>query len=162
MTTDLARKAAELASYDVGERETDGTNDSPKIRNKYLGPLGLAPPSPYCASACSCWVREAGKELGVVPRFKSSGSAVHLFERNPDLQFFTLTPDDLPCIGINRDADKVHGHAFMAIGLDESTGQIQSIDPNSNPAGGREGTGVWALGVRNVHDPLRLGYLRIE
>lgn len=157
----LAEKTAELASHDVGERETDGTNDSPKIRQCYLAYLGLTPPSAYCASACSWWVHSGALVLGVTPLFKKSGSAVHLYEINAALTFTKLTPVDLPCIGINRDPDRIHGHAFLIVGMDEATGRLQTIDPNSNPNGGREGTGVWALNVRNTNDALRLGYIRI-
>src|SRR5581483_4223432 len=88
------------------------------------------------------------------------GSALGLWDHNPDLRIAPdqITPADLPVIGINEDADQVHGHAFLVVGLDEATGKLQTVDPNSNPAGGREGTGVWMLDIRNVRDANRRGY----
>ncbi len=65
----------------------------------------------------------------------------------------------LPCIGINEHSDKIHGHAFLIVGMDDA-GQFQTIDPNSSQHGGREGDGVHLLNVRNVSDPERKGYIR--
>ncbi len=159
-TTDLARKTVEIAHKDIGQRETDGNNNSPRIR-QYLATVGLAPPNPYCASAVSTWVKEAAAELGIKPTFLRSGSALGLFHNNPTLRFTELTPSDIPCIGINEHADHIHGHAFLIVGLDEETGTLQTIDPNSDPKGSREGGGVWALNIRNTKDVERKGYVRI-
>ncbi len=158
--TSLAQKTAELASHDVGEREVH-TNDSPRIR-QYQATVHLAPPSPYCAAAVSTWVREAATELKINHTLKFSGSALGLWNSNPELQFNDLTASDIPCIGIHEHADHVHGHAFLIVGMDESTGQLQTVDPNSNPQGGREGIGVFALNIRFVDDQELKGYLRIS
>lgn len=130
---------------------------------EYLAYTGLPPGNAYCASANSLWVHEAATELGVPPQFKKSGSAMHLWANNPDLQIAAadLTPDMLPVVGINVDADHVHGHAFLVVGMDTATGKLQTVDPNSDPAGSREGTGIWALDRRNIADANRVGYIRI-
>lgn len=160
--SELARTTEQIANQDVGERETDGPNDSPRIR-EYQGYTGAKPNSPYCASANSLWVHEAGVKLGVKPKLKKSARALGLWERNLDLQ---IKPEDftaacLPCIVI-LDHDGTKGHAYLAIGYDEVTGKIQSIDPNSNPAGSREGGGVYLLNIRSIHDKQLKGMLRIE
>lgn len=159
---DLARKTEEVANRDVGQEETDGHNDSPRIR-EILAYCNLAPPSPYCASSCSMWVHTAALELGIVPELKKSGSAVHLWTNNPTLQIEPdrITAADLPVIGLNIHADKIHGHAFLCVGVDETTGRLTTIDPNSNANGGSEGTGIYLLQIRSTTDAQRLGYLRI-
>jgi hypothetical protein len=160
--TDLARKTAEIASRDIGIMEDPpGSNRGPRIE-EYLAYTGLPPGNAYCASANSLWVHEAAAELGITPQLKKSGSAIHLFDNNPDLQIApdALTAEDLPVIGINTDADHIHGHAFLIIGMDEK-GTFQTVDPNSNPAGAREGIGVFLLNRRTTADANRRGYLRI-
>jgi hypothetical protein len=156
--TDLARKTEETAAPDVGIREV-GSNRGPRIE-QYLAYCDLGPGNAYCASACSLWVHEAAMVLGVTPKFRKSGSALGLVHNNPDLFTTTLTPDMLPCIGINEHSDHVHGHAFLIVGMSDG-GTLQTIDPNSDPQGSREGTGVWLLGRRTTHDPERKGYIRI-
>jgi hypothetical protein len=158
--TDLARKTEEIAARDVGQRENP-SNRGPRI-DQYQAYTSIVLGSAYCASACSLWVHEAAIELSIIPQFQKSGSALHLWANNPDLQFTTLTPADLPCVGINEHDDHIHGHAFLIVGMDEATGQLQTIDPNSDPHGSREGTGVWQLNVRNTADAQRKGYLRIQ
>lgn len=159
--TDLARKTEEVAARDIGERETDGDNDSPRIR-EYQGWTGAKPNSPYCASANSLWVHEAATELGVTPAFKKSARALGLWEKNEGLRIAPadLTPADLPCIGI-LDHDGVKGHAYLAIGWDQASGKIQTIDPNSNPKGSREGGGVYNLNIRSINDAQLKGFIRI-
>jgi hypothetical protein len=158
----LARKTEEVASHDVGVLETPPkSNLGPRIE-EYQDYTGIPHGSAYCASACSLWVHEAAAALGVIPVFKKAGSALHLWSNNPDLQIAPadLTPEMLPCIGINQDADHIHGHAFLIIGMDEK-GVFQTIDPNSDPGGSREGTGVWLLNRRTTADAARVGYIRI-
>ncbi len=158
--TDLARKTEEIASRDIGTMEDPpGSNRGERIE-EYLAYTGLAPGNAYCASANSLWVHEAAAELGITPQLRKSGSALGLVRNNPELFFTEVTAADLPCIGINEDADHVHGHAFLIIGMDEN-GKFQTIDPNSNPAGAREGTGVWLLNRRTAADANRRGYIRI-
>lgn len=137
------------------------SNLGPRIE-EFQDYTGISHGSAYCASACSLWVHEAAAALGITPTFKKAGSALHLWSNNQDLQIApdALTAADLPVVGINQDADKIHGHAFLVIGLAED-GTLQTVDPNSDPAGSREGTGVWLLNRRNTSDTARVGYLRI-
>jgi hypothetical protein len=158
--TELARKAGEIASHDIGLRESPpNSNDGPRIRDA-LAYCNLAPGNPWCASMCSLWVHEAGAELGVTPKFRKSGSALGLLRRNSDLVFHDLTAADLPCIGINRHSDGIHGHAFVIVGLGETDGLV-TIEPNSNPKGSREGGGCYVLSIRRTDDADRAGYVRI-
>lgn len=159
MATDLARKAAELFSHDVGQREIT-KNDSPRIR-VYQSFVHIPPGSPYCAAAISTVINEAGQANGVVPRFRKSGSALSLLRLNASLVFQNLTEDDIPCIGIYRH-DAIHGHAVMIVGYDPATGKLQTIEANSNGTGSREGQGVYALDIRNIKDIQLAGLIRIE
>jgi hypothetical protein len=159
MTTDLARKVAELASHDVGEREIT-QNDSPSIR-QYQAYVGLWPGDPYCAAAISTWIHEAALANGVIPAFRKSGSALSLLRLNAGLVFQRLTPNEVPCVAIYRH-DSIHGHAALVVGYDTTTGKFQTIEANSNGAGSREGQGVYALNIRSVQDVQLAGFIRIE
>jgi len=159
--TDLARATAEIASHDVGVMEVPlGSNRGARV-DEYQAYTGLPLGSAYCSSACSLWIHEAAQALGVTPEFKKSGSALGVVRNNPDLFFTELTSADIPCLGINQDADGQHGHCFLIVGLDEATGHLQTVDPNSNNGGSREGVGVFLLNRRTVSDPERKGYVRI-
>ena len=159
--TDLQAKTKAIAQLDIGVRETDGENNSPRIR-QYLAHCNLVPPSAYCASACSTWVHEASQQLNIIPQFIKAGSALHLFNNNPQLQISPsdLTADDLPVIGINEDIDQIHGHAFVVTGLNGT--QLTTIDPNSNDQGSSHGIGVFLLHIRRTTDTNRKGYIRIQ
>lgn len=166
--TDIARTTAEKANGDVGEREIPAnSNDSPRIR-QYVAHTGVAVGNPYCASACSLWVKEAGDELGEKPKFKKSARALGIWERNPDLQVTAeeLRADPsaiaamLPMFFV-LDHGGGKGHVYLGVGFDEDTRRIQSIDPNSNPKGSREGGGVYALNIRSLDDAQLVGAVRI-
>lgn len=162
--TDLARKTAEVANRYAGKMEDPrGSNsDHGGPIDQALAYVSLEPGAPYCASECSWWVHLAAGELGVTPEFHKSGSALGLVRANPNLIIKPedLTAADLPCIGINEHSDHVHGHAFLCVGVDD-TGKLQTIDPNSDPHGGREGIGIFLLDIRSTTDAQRICYIRI-
>jgi hypothetical protein len=166
--TDLARKTAEKGNGDVGEREIpENSNRSPRI-DSALNYTGVALGNPYCASLCSLWVKEAGEELGETPEFKKSARALGVWEKNPRLRISvsTLRADPvsiaamLPMFFI-LDHGGGKGHIYLGVGFDETTRKIQSIDPNSNPKGSREGGGVYALNIRSLDDEQLIGAIRI-
>lgn len=160
--TELARRTEQHASRDVGTREIPAnSNDGPRVRD-YLAYTGVPVGSPYCASACSLWVHEAAVELGLTASFKKSARALGLWERNPELAILPkdLTPEMLPVVAI-MDHGGGKGHAYLAIGWDQATGLLQSVDPNSNPHGSREGGGVYSLDIRSIHDTQLKGFIRI-
>lgn len=158
----LAKKTAEVANRDNGVVEVPkNSNDGPRIR-QYQEYTGAPYNSSYCASACSLWVHDASIELSVTPAFKKSARALGLWERNVTLQIKKedLTPEMLPCIGIHDHGDG-HGHAYLAVGFDPTTGKIQSVDPNSNPHGSYNGGGVHVLDIRSIHDAELKGFIQI-
>lgn len=151
MATELARKTAELANHDVGERESLGKNDSPRIR--VMGrTCNVKPPAPYCACAVCTWIQEAAQELGWPVRFRKSARAMGLAENNPTLRHdpHVLEPDMIPCVGV-IDHGGGTGHAFLIIGMSDN-GDLQTIEANSNGAGARDGQGIYALNIRHVKD----------
>jgi hypothetical protein len=163
MASELARKTAEVANRDVGIREDPpNSNRGPTIA-EYHRTVGLAPGDPYCIAAICTWIKRAAMELTVTFRVVFSGSTMSFWKRNVGMRIEPrdLTPDDLPCVGLLVHDDGVHGHAYLAIGLDEQTGHIQTIEANTNPAGSREGGGVYALNIRKLKDPRLLGFVRI-
>src|SRR5688572_14497851 len=89
MATDLARATAQVAYRDIGQRETLGKNDSPRIR-VYGQTVKIKPPAPYCAAAVCTWIKEAramdGSGLPVYPKFRPSARALGLWELNPGLR----------------------------------------------------------------------------
>src|SRR5262245_27650954 len=106
--TDLARKVAEIANRDVSLkiRETKGPNDDgPKGRiRQYQAAAGIKPPSPYCAAAICCWIKEAAAELGTGYQNLLSPSAVRLLEyarrTGHAKEPAELTVSDLPAVGV--------------------------------------------------------------
>jgi hypothetical protein len=160
MASDLARKAAEIASHDVGIRE-QGQNDGPRIR-QYMYTVGIRPPLPYCAAAVSTWIHEAAQELDMPedPQFMPSASALRMLAKNTKLAFEpeTLTPDMIPCIFI-LNHDGIHGHAGLIVGMND-TGGLQTIEANTNADGSREGDGVYAKAIRNINQ--LAGCIRIQ
>lgn len=157
---DLARKTAEIANRDVGVREQPpGSNDGPRIR-EYLATCGLGPGHPYCSCAVCTWVREAGTELQVVIRMAISASALHLLANNGALAFEpeTITDQDIPCVFV-IDHGGGKGHTGLIVGRSgDGTGLVQTIEANTNPAGSREGDGVY---VRTRHMSEMAGCIRI-
>lgn len=164
MSSPLALKVAELASHDVGQRETDGPNDSPRIR-QYLRTTAAKYGSPYCISAICTWVNEAVCEFNQARtlNLRFSASCLSFWALNESLRFakHLLRPDRLPCIGI-EDHGNGHGHAYIVVGMDEDTGALQTIEANTSPKGSREGGGVYALNIRNVKDEKLLGFVAIR
>ncbi len=148
MASDLARKAAEIASHDIGIHEV-GRNDGVRIR-QYQKTVGISPPLPYCAAAVCTWIREAEIELGQVAQFKRSASALRLLALNSHLAFEPeeLTAEDIPAVGV-IDHDGVRGHAFLIVGMTE-TGRLQTIEANTDADGSREGDGIYEKDSRNV------------
>lgn len=158
---DLARATEQRACLDIGVREIPAkSNAGPRVE-EYQATVSLPVGSPYCAAAVSTWVAEASAELNITPTFKRSGSAIGLIRNNPTLLFQELTPEAIPCVAIQRHADGVHGHAWLAIGLDQATGVITSLEANTNPQGSRDGGGVYVLAIRNVNDPTLATFIRI-
>lgn len=169
--SDLARIAARNGARDVQLqiRETDGKNDSPRIR-QYGKTVGIKPPSPYCAAAVCTWIKEGwiyqlqNGFLESKLKFRFSASSMGLLERNPDLVIPVneLTPEDIPCVFvIVFDEKKRKGHTGLVVGCDFETGKFQTIEANSNGAGARDGQGVYALDIRKLTDPQLKGFIRI-
>lgn len=158
--TDLATRTIEIAASQIGVTEhPPGSNTGPQV-DQYLAAVHCPPPNPWC-SALVCWaVQQAANNTGTTPELRFSASALQLFRKNPAYQFRTITPDDVPCIAVH-DHGHNKGHTFFVVGLDESTGQLQTIEGNSDKAGSRTGGSVVALNHRTTTDAQLLGFLRI-
>jgi len=163
LATELARKTAEIANRDVGIRETPPNSNRGERIDEYHSTTHTPLGSPYCAAAISTWILEASVELKIQRAFRGSASALALWSYNIEASILPreLVPGHLPCVGI-IDHGGGKGHAYLAVGCDFLTGEIQTIDPNSNPAGSREGGGVYALNIRKLGDNGLKGFIRIE
>jgi hypothetical protein len=143
--TDLARKTAEMASHDIGIRET-GRNSGKRIK-QYLATVGLKPGQPYCIAAVCTWIKEAAAAGGVKQELLFSPSCLRFLDYAVKTHHAflpsELTPGMLPCVFI-IDHGKGKGHAGLVIGIDEEGKALDTIEANTNPLGSREGDGVYA------------------
>ena len=115
--TDLARKTAEMASHDIGIRET-GKNSGKRIK-QYLATVGLKQDGhPYCIAAVCTWIKEAAAAGGVRQELLFSPSCIRFLayavKTNHAFLPVELTPGMLPCVFI-IDHGKGKGHAGLVI-----------------------------------------------
>ncbi len=144
--TDLARKTAEMASHDIGIRET-GKNSGKRIK-QYLATVGLKQEGhPYCIAAVCTWIKEAAAAGGVKPELLFSPSCIRFLDYAAKTHHVLLppeiTPGMLPAVFI-IDHGKGKGHAGLAIGMSDDGLTLDTIEANTNPSGSREGDGVYA------------------
>lgn len=144
--TDLARKTAEIASHDIGIRET-GKNSGKRIK-QYLATVGLKKEGhPYCIAAVCTWIKEAAAAGGVKQELLFSPSCLRFLDyavkTNHAFPITELTPGMLPCVFI-IDHGKGKGHAGLAIGVTDDGLELETIEANTNPSGSREGDGVYS------------------
>ena len=144
--TDLARKTAEMASHDIGIRET-GRNSGKRIK-QYLATVGLKQEGhPYCIAAVCTWIKEAAAAGGVKQELLFSPSCLRFLDyavkTNHAFLPSELAPGRLPCVFI-IDHGKGKGHAGLVIGVSEDGVLLDTIEANTNPSGSRDGDGVYS------------------
>jgi hypothetical protein len=149
-----------LIECQLGElwvRETDGPNDSPRIR-EYQRVTGNAPPDPWCASF-QAW---AGVQVyGHAWPLKLTGSCQQL--RLNGILHGRL--NRMPAIGslfllIDPKRDVAH-HVGLVTGDPTRTGIFPTIEGNTNPGGGREGYGVFVRARGGKSDPLHYEFIHL-
>lgn len=120
--------------------EVGGNNRGPRIE-QYLARLGLAPGLSYCAAFVYwCW-DEAAKELKLKNPLPRTGSVLKLWERSP-LRCRTATP----VVGavFCHESGGGLGHTGIVTDLTHDDFVIYTVEGNTNPAGARDGQGVFS------------------
>jgi hypothetical protein len=147
--TPLELETLALAASCMGERETDGPNNSAAIR-QWLAHVNLKPPSPYCAAWASYVIFAAGMRVPVLPKFKRSSGALRLHGLNPTLgisleEAVKAMAAGRPVVFI-QDHGGGKGHCGFGIGTDG--GRFTSLEANTGPgpaapAADRDGQGCY-------------------
>lgn len=150
-------KAAAIA--EEGHRETDGPNDSPKIR-RWLAFVNIDRPASYCAAFVCCTVRDAGLRVPVLPSLKRTASAQRLLDLNPHLvidraEAVQRMRDGRPVIFVQRHAGG-KGHCGFGIGVVDDE-RFESTEGNTGPgpaapAKDRDGQGNYRRRDRRLGD----------
>ncbi len=105
---------------------------------KYLAAVGLEPGNPWCA-AFVYWVFDQLRGNGDDNPCPKTGGALKIFEEAPAQARVTVPHPG--CVFV-VDHGKGKGHCGFVEDYFEATGEIQSIEGNTNQAGSREGNSV--------------------
>jgi hypothetical protein len=144
----LSQKLTELARFELGTEEINGTNCGPRV-NEYKAATNLPPNEewPWCA-AFVCWlVREAMKATGIkeTATFKRPRTAnAWAFERWSLAQDAT-TQTRKPARNDIRAGDIVvfkFSHIGIAESAPDKSGIVTTIEGNTDGSGSREGGAV--------------------
>jgi hypothetical protein len=137
-------RAVMIAEKETWVRETDGKNDSPRIR-EYQAICGIAPPEPYCACFVAWAIVQACKSMGCKLRSKYFNAYTPTFYNQMPVKLLstrdTIQRGDLffefkPKLG------RI-GHVGFVRGDLRKDGMFPTIEGNTNPAGSNEGDGVY-------------------
>lgn len=134
----LVELAMEQALGEVGTREAGGQNRGPV--EKYIRWLGLPPGSPYCLAFALWCYNEAAKTAGLAMPLPRIAAVVRFWQAAPP--WMRSAEPLLGAIFCHRDAaNPAHGHAGIVVGIGDT--EIKTIEGNTNPAGSREGDGIY-------------------
>lgn len=144
----LAQKITELARFELGTEEVNGSNCGPRV-NEYKAATNLPPAEewPWCA-AFICWlVREALKATGIkeTATFKRPRTASAWGFEGWSLAQDATTQTRKPHGGDIKPGDIVvftFSHIGLAISAPDKDGNVKTIEGNSNLQGSREGGAV--------------------
>jgi hypothetical protein len=144
----LAQKLTELARFELGTEEVNGTNCGPRV-NEYKAATNLPPKEswPWCA-AFVCWlVREAMRANGIKESdtFKRPRTAGAWDFENWSLAQGSETITKKPHRGDIQAGDIVifkFSHIGIAESAPDKNGEVTTIEGNTDGAGSREGGAV--------------------
>lgn len=169
----LTQTALQIASSFVGTREVPpGSNRGPVV-DAFIRSVGLDPVGhsyPWCAAFIYYCFQQAATALGVAnPVIRTAGALDHwnraakpllprritaiAARKNPEL----VKPGVIGILLI--DPKTGAGHEYLVEHCDPVTGNLTTLDGNSNDGGGREGIGVFRLTRRSLHDKSLVGFL---
>ena len=144
----LAQKITELARFELGTEEVNGSNCGPRV-NEYKGATNLPPAEswPWCA-AFICWlVREALKATGIkeTATFKRPRTASAWGFEGWSLAQDATTQTRKPHGGDIKPGDIViftFSHIGLAISAPDKDGHVTTLAGNTDGQGSREGGAV--------------------
>jgi hypothetical protein len=144
----LAQKLTELARFELGTEEVNGTNCGPRV-NEYKAATNLPPKESWswCA-AFVCWlVREAMKANGIKESdtFKRPRTAGAWDLENWSIAQGSETNTKKPHRGDIQAGDIVifkFSHIGIAESAPDKNGEVTTIEGNTDGAGSREGGAV--------------------
>jgi hypothetical protein len=144
----LAQKLTELARFELGTEEVNGTNCGPRV-NEYKAATNLPPKEswPWCA-AFVCWlVREAMRANGIKESdtFKRPRTAGAWDFENWSMAQGSETNTKKPHRGDIQAGDIVifkFSHIGIAESAPDKNGEVTTIEGNTDGAGSREGGAV--------------------
>lgn len=138
-------RAVEYAEREALDRvrETDGPNDSPRIR-EYLATCGLKPPEPYCACFAKWCIVQACADLRAKLKSPYCDAYTPTFYHNLPLKVFSRTDviqrGDL-FFKIKSSLGRIAHVGFVRTPLKD--GVFGTVEGNTNIAGSRDGDGVY-------------------
>lgn len=133
-------------------------NDSPRIR-QFQAVTGNAPPDSWCMSF-QMWalLQVFGKDR--FPPLPKSGSCQAVRDVAKKLGWITKTPASGD-IGLLIDTKRDHAHhTFLVTGRMTGAEDFPTVEGNTNPAGGREGYGVFPR-KRGLHGTLTYEFIHL-
>lgn len=150
----LRKRLIDIAKKDVGSREVS-RNRGPAISKFWpttLYPEGYKDRAPYCAAAMCYWVKEWLKDPEVLAALKMTPDQARLWRcksaaafgwlswaKNHRLESFSVASGK----EIHTGDIVVFGFSHIGLVVDDSPGQIKTIEANTGPDGERDGDGVW-------------------
>lgn len=142
----------------------DGVREDPRHKNSGIEidawhqRAGSLPGDPWCVAFVWCMVDDACALLKLKNPLPRTTSVHRLWQRSPEVWRVAA-----PCPGaiFLHDSGKGKGHAGFVTGIQQGApGCLETIEGNTNPAGSREGDGVyWRT---RSFDYANLGYLDVS
>lgn len=151
--------ALHVAATQVGQVET-GWNTGPMV-DRFLASTGLKPGYAWCASFVYWSLRRAGVSALVLPERWKAPAVRHWYgwaKLNGRLRY---TPER-GMLGFWLDKNG-QGHIFWVRSYNAKTGEIGTIEGNTNFAGSREGDGVYrkVRTMRELASHNRFGFIHL-
>lgn len=160
----LVAAALQVAETQIGVTEEPPFKNTGKKVAEYLGSIGLGQGNPWCAAFVYWCFDQAAKDQKVPnPLFKTGHCMTHWREArkrgircipsaeaidNPEL----LRPGQVFIMHYGQDK----GHTGLVAGVEG--GLLETIEGNTNVAGGREGDGVYRKRQRRIKD-INMGFI---
>jgi hypothetical protein len=143
------------AAKDVGVREVPrGSNRGPRVE-AMLATTGLGPGYPWCAAAVATWGREALGTAWPLPLTADCDVLLSFAQRRGILRTSPAVGDVFLILSADDDDDARHTGVVTAV---DSSGEIATVEGNTNDNGSAEGYGVFAR--RRGGHAVRIVYAR--
>ena len=166
----LLLTALQVAQSQIGVHEQPlGSNTGPEV-NQYLASVGLKPGNSWCAAFVYWCYQQAAQSLGMANPVIRTGGVMDHWNR----AFKPAVPHRLMAVDVRENPALVKpgmigilliapltqaGHTFIVESINPNSGELVTVEGNSNELASREGCGVFRLHRRTVHDKTLMGFL---